>query len=297
MFIPIGDGNPLKRIPFQLVTASLVAACVIVYFYQLSLPYPLDVQFVLGYGIIPSLVIGDESLPARFDAAPTLATLVTYQFLHGGFLHLVGNMLFLWVFGDNVEDAMGHLRFLAFYILCGVLAAGAHMVGVGATSQPLIGASGAVSGVIAAYLMLYPRGKVLILAFNWFPIRLPVWLVLGFWIALQVWSFAGSGSDGGGVAWLAHIGGLVAGAALLPLMKGKDVPLFQREAVAATLTPGTPAPASSTNGAPSGKDDATRQASAKSGARAGRGSVPSTAPRRDGTGNDDPGPWGRRRDG
>lgn len=240
MFIPIGDSNRLKRIPFQIVTASLVTGCVIVYVYQLGLPHPADIQFIFGYGVVPSVLIGDESLPSDIDSAPTLATLVTYQFLHGGFFHLLGNMLFLWVFGDNVEDSMGHLRFLAFYLICGALAVGAHLVGVGDVRQPLIGASGAVSGVIAAYLMLFPRGKVLILAFNWFPIRLPVWLVLGFWIGLQVWSLAGSGSDGGGVAWLAHIGGLAAGAALLPVMKRKDVPLFQREPVAASLKPDAP---------------------------------------------------------
>ncbi|MCR9222367.1 MAG: rhomboid family intramembrane serine protease [Alphaproteobacteria bacterium] len=232
MFLPIGDSNRLKRIPFQLTTASLVVASVIVYLYQIGLPHPQDIAFIFGYGVVPSVLIGDDSLAPAIDGAPAWATLVTYQFLHGGFWHLLGNMLFLWVFGDNVEDSMGHLKFLAFYILCGALAVGGHLVGVGEARQPLIGASGAVSGVIAAYLMLFPRGTVLILAFNWLPIRLPVWIVLGFWIGLQVFSYAMDADDG--VAWLAHIGGLAAGAALLPLFKHKDVPLFQRaEAVAA----------------------------------------------------------------
>lgn len=238
MFLPIGDSNRLKRIPFQLTTASLVSACVIVYLYQLGLPHPQDIAFIYGYGAVPSVLVGEDTLSASIPAAPVWATPFTYQFLHGGFLHLLGNMLFLWVFGDNVEDSMGHLRFLAFYLLCGAMAFGAHMIGVGLSQQPLIGASGAVSGVIAAYLMLYPRGRVLILAFNWLPIRLPVWLVLGFWIGLQIFSFANATDDG--VAWLAHIGGLAAGAALLPLFKAKEVPLFQRVPVEATPTPDAP---------------------------------------------------------
>ncbi len=275
MFIPIGDSNRLKAIPFQLVTASIVVTCVIVYLYQLGLPHPRDIQFIFGYGVVPSVLVGSDSLPPTVDAAPAWATLLTYQFLHGGFWHLLGNMLFLWVFGDNVEDSMGHLRFLAFYLLCGALAVGVHLIGVGDVRQPLIGASGAVSGVIAAYLMLFPKGKVLILAFNWLPIRLPVWLVLGFWIGMQVFSFASGGSDGGGVAWLAHIGGLGAGAALLPFFKRKDVPLFQSETVEATLAPDAPV----------------SEGEAENRARPG-GSVPSTARRRPADRPPRQGPWG-----
>jgi membrane associated rhomboid family serine protease len=283
MFLPIGDSNRLKVIPFQLVTASLVCACVVVWLYQLGLPHPQDIQFIFGYGLVPSVLLGSESLPAGLDAAPTWATLITYQFLHGGFWHLLGNMLFLWVFGDNVEDSMGHLKFLAFYLLCGVVAGLVHLIGVGDVRQPMVGASGAVSGVIIAYLMLYPRGKVLILAFNWLPIRLPVWLVLGFWIGLQIYSYANVGgqADASGVAWLAHIGGLVAGAILLPFMKRKDVSLFQREEATATLTPDVPTPDAPTDAPTDAPPDSVPDSAPDSGPapkRAQSGSVPSSKP-------------------
>jgi membrane associated rhomboid family serine protease len=148
------------------------------------------------------------------------------MFFHADVFHLVGNMLFLWVFGDNVEDAMGHLRFLVFYLACGVFAALFHAWMLPDSDLPLIGASGAVAGVIAAYLMLHPRVGVWVLAFKVIPLRITAGLALGIWIALQVVMVAMP--DMGPVAWWAHIGGLIAGAVLILFMRRPGVPLFDK---------------------------------------------------------------------
>src|SRR5262249_37714187 len=148
--------------------------------------------------------------------------------LHADWMHLIGNMLFLWVFGDNVEDAMGHLRFLLFYVVCGVAGGLAYaLLGPQASETPLVGASGAVSGVIAAYLVLYPRVRVWILLFWRIPLPVPALWCLGGWILLQFWQLVfGSGETQ--VAWLAHVGGLTTGAVLVILLKRREVPLFGR---------------------------------------------------------------------
>ncbi|MEO1718790.1 MAG: rhomboid family intramembrane serine protease [Pseudomonadota bacterium] len=153
------------------------------------------------------------------------------MFFHGDLGHLLGNMLFLWVFGDNVEDAVGHIKFLLFYLLCGVAAAVTHTIITGDSPRPLIGASGAVAGVIAAYLMLHPRITVWVLAFKFIPLQINAALALGLWIALQVAMVLVP--QVGPVAWWAHIGGLVAGAVLILVMRRPGVPLFDRNITAA----------------------------------------------------------------
>jgi membrane associated rhomboid family serine protease len=157
---------------------------------------------------------------------PEGLTLITYQFLHGDIFHLLSNMLFLWVFGDNVEDAMGHVKFLIFYLLCGIVGGLAHAAFLPASGLPLIGASGAVAGVIAAYLILHPRVRVWCLAFRIIPLRIPAAWILGVWVVTQVLMVALAPADQ--VAWWAHIGGMVAGGVLILFMRRPGVPLFDR---------------------------------------------------------------------
>ena len=153
-------------------------------------------------------------------------SLITYAFLHGNFMHLIGNMLFLWVFGDNVEDAMGHGRYLAFYIICAIVSGLAYALLDLNSDMPLIGASGAVSGVVAAYLMLHPKVKVWVLALGRIPLRLSAQWLLGAWVLYQIYNAVAYPESQ--VAWIAHVGGLVAGAILVLFFRRKGVPLFDK---------------------------------------------------------------------
>ncbi len=152
------------------------------------------------------------------DAAPSWITLVTHMFLHGGWFHLLGNLWFLWIFGDNVEDAMGHVRFVLFYLLCGLAAVGAQMLSNPTSALPMVGASGAIGGVMGAYALLYPQARVhlLVVFIFWIDrIAVPAYLMLGYWFLIQVLSgIPSAGADGGGVAFWAHVGGFAAGAVL-----------------------------------------------------------------------------------
>ncbi len=229
MFIPLRDDNSLKSIPFQYVTVGLIAVNILVFLLEVS---GLSHAAVASFAVTPRELLGGTALlaPSSFSedgyAIGEEATLLTYMFFHADVFHLVGNMLFLWVFGDNVEDAMGHLRFLVFYLACGVFAALFHAWMLPDSDLPLIGASGAVAGVIAAYLMLHPRVGVWVLAFKVIPLRITAGLALGIWIALQIVMVAMP--DMGPVAWWAHIGGLIAGAVLILFMRRPGVPLFDR---------------------------------------------------------------------
>ena len=188
---------------------------------------PIMQATVVSYGMIPSVLFGTASLSPELQGIPPALTLVTSLFLHAGFLHLAGNMAFLWVFGDNVEDAMGSLRFVLFYLACGACAAGAHAFMLPQSQQPLIGASGAVAGVVAAYVMLHPRVYLWGLFLNRIPLRLRASWAIGFWIMFQIVMALFSAS--GAVAWWAHVGGLIAGAALTPLVIARGVRLFGKE--------------------------------------------------------------------
>lgn len=234
MFVPIHDDNPLRTIPLAIVTYGLIALNVFVFLLELL---PQGQIAIASFAIVPSELfqVGVFGGPANGlrDAysVPESYTLLTYMFLHGDPLHLAGNMLFLWVFGDNIEDAMGHLKFLVFYLLCGICGGLAHAAVMQAWSPtgndiPLIGASGAVAGVIAAYLMLHPRVRVWVLAFRVIPLRITAMFALGAWVLSQfVMAVLPSV---GPVAWWAHIGGMVAGAVLMPLMRRPGVVLFDR---------------------------------------------------------------------
>jgi membrane associated rhomboid family serine protease len=231
MFVPIGDDNPLKSIRFQYVTVALIVANVIAFLLE-SLPASPD-ALLASFAVVPQELLqvnifGAGAAPVSGDSlgVPERATLFSYMFLHGDVMHLIGNMLFLWVFGDNVEDALGHIRFLLFYLACGVAAALAHTMMLPDSSDALIGASGAVSGVIAAYLMMHPRVGVWVLAFKVIPLRITAAWALGAWIVFQLVMVALP--QAGPTAWWAHIGGLLAGAALVFVLRRPGVPLFGR---------------------------------------------------------------------
>jgi membrane associated rhomboid family serine protease len=223
ILVPLRDDNPTRR--FAILTAALVAANLVVFAYQATLDERAGTAFVLGFGMIPAVLTGAAELPAWIAAPDPWATPFTAMFLHGGFMHVAGNMLYLWTFGNNVEDAMGRVRFALFYVLCGLAAAYAQASVDFSSQVPMIGASGAVSGVLAAYLLLHPYAHVYSFAFfrlAW----LPAWFVLGFWIVVQLANGLIAEQGEGGVAWWAHIGGFAAGLALLPVFKRRGVPLF-----------------------------------------------------------------------
>ncbi|WP_072395880.1 rhomboid family intramembrane serine protease [Hyphomicrobium sp. CS1GBMeth3] len=227
MFVPLHDENSLKSIRFQWVTIALIAINVIVYFFETA---QLDHQAIASFAIIPRELFDTSLLPIPVESVgpqfPERLTLLTYMFFHGDILHLAGNMLFLWVFGDNVEDAMGHIKYLFFYLACGVFAGLTH-AWIDPTSEiPLIGASGAVAGVIAAYLVLHPRVRVWVLALKAIPLRISALFALGAWIVMQVVMVLLP--QAGPVAWWAHIGGLVAGAVLVVFLRRPGVPLFDK---------------------------------------------------------------------
>lgn len=213
--LPLKDDNPARTVPF--VTIGLITANVLVFFYTLLLGRRELGMFVAEYALIPvRLFGGEEGLPAG-----SRASALTSMFMHGGLLHVAGNMLFLWIFGDNVEDVLGHARFLFFYLACGLAAAMTHVLGDPYSTMPMIGASGAVSGVLAAYMLLYPGARVLTLVFVFF-MWVPAVVVIGVWIIVQILSsLEGAGQGMGGIAWSAHIGGFFAGMALLLLMHGR----------------------------------------------------------------------------
>ncbi|MBI3608749.1 MAG: rhomboid family intramembrane serine protease [Nitrospirae bacterium] len=212
--IPLKDDNPTTITP--VVTVGLIVINAAVFAYQLSLGAA-GQAFVATFGATPLALFGGEPT----SPIPPTVTLFTAMFLHGGIMHVGGNMLYLWIFGNNIEDVMGHGRFVVFYLLCGVAAAYAHALSAPASVVPMIGASGAISGVLGAYLLLFPRARVLTLIPLGFYTRLvyvPAAFVLGFWIVIQLFSGTLSlGGRGGGVAWFAHVGGFLAGMLLIRL--------------------------------------------------------------------------------
>lgn len=226
--IPLRDDNPTGITP--VLTWGLIGVNVLVFLYQVSLGPREGQFFVYEFGAIPAVITGTEALPSYLAVIPPRFSLFTNMFLHGGWLHLIGNMLYLWIFGDNIEAALGRIRYLAFYLICGVLASLAHVLSNPSSIIPSIGASGAISGVLGAYLLLYPRARVLILIPLGFFTRLmyiPAAIALGFWFLLQLLSGSmAAGRDAGGVAFWAHIGGFIAGLLLVGLFKRREVRFF-----------------------------------------------------------------------
>lgn len=261
MFIPLHDQNALKDIHLHYVTLGLIVANVVVWLITATWQVGDVVQantLYYAYGFIPAVANGVSQLPPEIAVLPASSSYITYAFLHADFMHLAGNMLFLWVFGDNVEDALGHFRFLIFYLACAAASAWAHAFMFPASEVPLVGASGAAAGVVGAYLMLHPRVKVWVLVLGRIPLRLSAMWVLGAWIAFQVFNVAFNADAG--VSWVAHIGGFVAGTVLVVLLKRRSVALFDADLAAADSA-----------GSSSGDKGSGRAKAAKNPQRWGRG--------------------------
>ncbi|MDP3909903.1 MAG: rhomboid family intramembrane serine protease [Gemmatimonadales bacterium] len=234
---PYKDENPTVRPP--IITVGFIVLNVLVWvLVQGAGSGEQLVRSVCALGLIPGEVLGTappgsgiELAPGRYclvDVAPGYWTVLTSMFAHGGWFHLIGNMVFLWVFGNNIEDAMGHVKFVVFYLLCGVAAAAAQMALNTDSLVPMVGASGAISGVLGAYLLLYPRVRVhtlIILPIYITSVALPAYVMLGYWALLQLVGGAGSLAelDRGGVAFFAHLGGFVLGLVLVRLFVSEDV--------------------------------------------------------------------------
>lgn len=224
MFIPLHDGVKLLfvRRPFSTLALMVINFSLFVYTSLFAVAPGEGVN--LSFGLIPAVLTGHATLDPQLQIVPAFITPLTSIFLHAGFWHFAANMLFLWVFGDNVEDAMGSMRFLVFYLACGIVAGLGYVLIAPQSQSHLIGASGAVSGVASAYVLLYPRARIVGLLLNWIPLAIPALLAIGMWVAFQI--VAALISADTSVGWWAHVGGIVAGALLLPLMKRREVPLF-----------------------------------------------------------------------
>jgi len=226
--IPISDDNPTRITPF--VTWTLILACVGVYVWELQ--QGPDSKVFIQYGFMPNKLMSPQFEMTGVPAVPAMVSIFTSMFLHGGFWHLAGNMLYLWIFGNNIEDAMGHVRFLLFYLLCGIAAAMTMAFMDPSSGVPMVGASGAISGVLGAYMLLYPRARVTVLiplVIILYPFRVAAVWVVGVWFAMQLFSAMVSMPDSPGVAWWAHVGGFAAGIVLTPFLKSAQVPYFGPE--------------------------------------------------------------------
>lgn len=220
--VPLRDENPTRITPY--VTYGLIAVNVLVFLYELTLPPQQLVLFFQQAAVVPCELSGSCALVGANSLVPEWLTLVTSQFLHGGFLHLAGNMLFLWIFGNNVEDQLGHAKYLAFYIACGVLAGLSQWFFSQGSAIPSLGASGAIAGVLGAYILRFPNARILTLL-GYFLVYVPAYFFLGWWFVQQALYGVASlgarsniGMESGGIAYWAHAGGFVFGALLGPLL-------------------------------------------------------------------------------
>tara|TARA_B100000575_G_C23093144_1_gene630292 strand:+ start:220 stop:951 length:732 start_codon:yes stop_codon:yes gene_type:complete len=224
---PLKDDNPTQTKP--IITLSIIFLCILIFLYQFSLSDSDNNQLIMIWGMKPANLFSDNLI--NTGGPGVLLTLFSSMFLHGGIMHLAGNMLFLWIYGNNIEDAMGHIRFLIFYIICGLSAALLQAFVIPSSSIPMIGASGAVSGVLSAYFLLFPRAKVstlVVLVFFITVIRLPAGILIGIWFFTQLLNATTVDPNSPGVAWFAHIGGFLAGAILIPFLKRKKFKFFSK---------------------------------------------------------------------
>ena len=222
--LPLYDDNPIRETP--VVTYGLIGMCIGAFLWELA-HNPDVVTF--QYGMIPAVLFGHGELPARLAVIPPWATIFTSMFLHGGWFHLGGNMLFLWIFGNNVEDLLGRFRYLLLYLASGAAAALIQAAVDPISDVPMVGASGAIAGVLGAYLVVYPWANVhcfvWIVIFFWI-VTVPAWILLGLWFAMQLLSGLASGPATPGVAFWAHIGGFVSGVVLMLLLRPRSVMLW-----------------------------------------------------------------------
>ena len=215
--IPLKDDNPTSNKP--IVTYFLIGLCIIIFLIQITSQSYKTGHLFYSYGLIPSVLMGHDKLPMDFYAVPAYITILTSMFMHGGFMHLIGNMLYMWIFADNIEDSLGPSKFLIFYLLAGIGAAMTQVLVDTHSQIPMVGASGAIGGVLGAYLINHPNARVLVLIpFGFFSqlIKIRALYVLGFWFILQFIS------SGGGVAYAAHIGGFVSGMILILFFNKKE---------------------------------------------------------------------------
>ena len=215
--IPLKDDNPTSRKPT--VTYFLIIFCVLVFFIEISSQSYKSGELFYSYGLIPSVLMGHDQLPLDLYVLPAYLTIFSSMFMHGGFMHLIGNMLYMWIFADNIEDNLGHTKFLFFYFLAGIGAAMTQVLMDTHSQIPMVGASGAIGGVLGAYLINHPNARVSVLIpFGFFSqlIKIRALYVLGFWFILQFIS------SGGGVAYAAHIGGFVSGMILILFFNKKE---------------------------------------------------------------------------
>lgn len=221
MFVPLHDNAPLQIIRFQFVTLAIIVGNIVIFLFTGAFQSEqLAANVAASFGVVPADFSAlSQNVP--YNPIPAPLTFLTYMFLHASWMHLLINMLFLWVFSDNVEDAFGHAAFVMFYLLCGVAAAATHVLTAQGSFSPLIGASGAVSGVLGSYFLLYPRARVL--AIIWvLPLRISAFWVLGIWFALQVFNLWQASTHGVvEVAWWAHIGGFLAGLAMTFVLRSR----------------------------------------------------------------------------
>ncbi len=241
--LPLRDENPTRLTPFITLMIIAVNVAVWVYVQGAGLNPSRLVASVCTYGMIPAEVTGAVGGHAGVELAPgatcafgglTWQAVLTSMFLHGGWVHLLGNMWFLWLFGNNIEDSMGHARFLVFYLLMGVLAAGAQILAAPTAPVPTVGASGAISGVMGAYLLLYPRVRVETLFIFIIFVRIiavPAWFILIEWFVLQILANMATPESGGGIAYGAHIGGFIAGLLLISLFRDPRLVATKRRSV------------------------------------------------------------------
>jgi membrane associated rhomboid family serine protease len=226
--IPLYDANPRRYIRAHYVTIGLVVVNFGIFLTMLGMSDAEIFDTLLGFAVIPARLFEGFELPTGTDNVAPLLSLISYQFLHGGWQHVIFNMLFLWVFGANIEDAMGHARFLLFFLICGLMGGLVHGLVDTTSLTPVVGASGAISGVLGAYLMLYPRARLLVLLFAFIPIRLPALLVIGtFFVQDLLWAATNTPSALGVAVWV-HIGGFITGAILVVGLKNPHVPLWAR---------------------------------------------------------------------
>lgn len=237
MLFPIRDEIATRNTPFA--TYTIIALNIASWVLLQGLGFdPVLSESVCRFGLVPGDLLGNiapgyglrisENLVCHFDSEANIATLVSSMFMHGGWIHIMGNMWFLWVFGDNVEDVMGPLRFVVFYLLCGLVAAAFQISTDASSVVPMVGASGAVGGVMGAYAFLYPGARVqtlIFLGFFFTTVGIPAILILGWWFAIQLLSgLPALGQTGGGVAFWAHIGGFIAGIGLITVFRRTVIP-------------------------------------------------------------------------
>lgn len=223
--IPISDDSPVRLTP--VTNWLLMALCVAAFGWEISLGSEMEGALAV-LGFTPASLHHPMIPPSDFETLPPWITILTAMFLHGGVLHIAGNMLYLWIFGSHVEDAMGHGRYLVFYLISGVAASLAFAAMAPNSTVPMIGASGAISGVLAAYVLLYPRAQVRVivpLGIIFYPLKIGAAWVVGFWFLLQLVSAFSAEADSG-IAWWAHVGGFIAGGLITPLFKSAGVKLF-----------------------------------------------------------------------